>query len=218
MFCTRCCTWTVIVCLVVCARAHAEKPAHPDFETDVVPVLTKSGCNSAACHGAAIGRGGFRLSLLGYDPGGDHARLVYEFKGRRVNLKQPDKSLILRKPSRELSHKGGLRLPAGSESYEIVERWIEAGAPRRSIRSLESLHVSPSTQTMAKIGEKLQILVTARFSDGSESDVTRWAVYAPHDKEAVKCSIGGEVTALRRGQSSVMVEVDPMRWTTKWSV
>jgi hypothetical protein len=194
-----------MICMAVCAKAHAEKNTHPDFETEVIPVLTKAGCNSAACHGAAIGRGGFRLSLLGYDPEKDYDRLVYEFKGRRVNLKQPDKSLILRKPSRELRHEGGRRLPAGSERYEIVEGWIEAGAPRRSVRSLKSLHVSPSTQTMEKIGETLQIRVTARFSDGSESDVTRWAVYTPDDKEAVKCSSTGELTAMRRGQSSVMV-------------
>ena len=179
--------------------------AAPDFETEVLPVLTKAGCNSAACHGAAIGRGGFRLSLLGYDPQRDHERLVHEYKGRRVNLARPEQSLMLLKPSRKLRHKGGQRLPPDSDGYRIVKEWIAAGAPRRSQRSLESLEVSPTVKTLAKIGDKLQLRVTACFSDGTSSDVTVWAVYKPNDVEAVRCSRGGEVSALRRGQSSVMV-------------
>src|SRR5438876_272748 len=71
----------------------------PDFETQVLPVLTRVGCNTGACHGAAVGRGGFRLSLLGYDPDADYESLVLELKGRRVNLATPAKSLVLRKPS-----------------------------------------------------------------------------------------------------------------------
>ena len=209
MRCSRQLVWEFFICTAICVvafgRADAEMSTHPDYETEVLPVLTKAGCNSAECHGAAIGRGGFRLSLLGYDPENDYDRLVYEFKGRRVNLQQAEKSLILRKPSRELKHKGGRRLPAGSERYEIVKRWIDAGAPRRSVRSLKSLHVSPSTRTFEKVGETLQIRVIARYSDGSESDVTRWALYTPDDKEAVRCSSTGEITALQRGQNSVMV-------------
>ena len=35
---------------------------------DVVPILSRLGCSAGACHGAAQGKGGFRLSLRGYAP------------------------------------------------------------------------------------------------------------------------------------------------------
>ena len=179
--------------------------AAPDFDTQVMPVLTKAGCNSGSCHGAAIGRGGFRLSLLGYDPAGDYDRLLHEFEGRRVHRVQPDKSLLLRKPSGELDHEGGVRLGPNSDGYRIVREWIQAGAPRTGQRSLVSLSLSPTSQTLASLAEKVQIQVTARFSDGSTDDVTRWAVYTPTDPAALHCTPLGEVTVLRKGVSSVMV-------------
>src|SRR5688572_16914499 len=104
--------------------------AAPDFETQVLPVLTKAGCNSGACHGAATGRGGFRLSLLGYDPQADFESVIHEFEGRRANLARPEKSLLLRKPSGQLPHEGGVRLKRSSEAYQVVQTWLEAGAPR----------------------------------------------------------------------------------------
>jgi hypothetical protein len=179
--------------------------AAPDFETQVLPVLTKAGCNSGACHGAAIGRGGFRLSLLGYDPEADYASLVHEFEGRRVNRARPEKSLLLRKPSGELDHEGGLRLSPSGEGYRLVRAWIEAGSPREARRSLESLEVLPPTQLLTRTGQKFSVRVLARFSDGSREDVTRWAVFTPADSAAVRCTAQGEVTALRRGQSALMV-------------
>src|SRR5262249_7969738 len=91
--------------------ALAEGP--PDFAARVVPVLTKAGCNAGSCHGAALGRGGFRLSLLGYDPQADHDSLVDEFEGRRVNLAHPERSLALRKATGTLGHEGGPRLTPG---------------------------------------------------------------------------------------------------------
>ncbi|MGE3808679.1 MAG: S-layer protein, partial [Gemmataceae bacterium] len=84
--------------------------AAPDFETDVLPVLTKSGCNTGACHGAAIGRGGFRLSLLGYDPDLDYESIVHEYQGRRINMAKPERSLLLRKPTLQVEHEGGHKL------------------------------------------------------------------------------------------------------------
>src|SRR6185503_5368450 len=42
------------------------------FVNDVIPVLTRAGCNSGTCHGAAVGKNGFKLSLRGYAPELDH--------------------------------------------------------------------------------------------------------------------------------------------------
>src|SRR5262245_42813330 len=103
--------------------------AAPDLEPQVLPVLTKAGCNSGACHGAAIGRGGFRLSLLGYDPQADYESIVHEFEGRRANLARPEKSLVLRKPSAALPHEGGMRLSPQGEGYAVLLDWLKAGAP-----------------------------------------------------------------------------------------
>lgn len=177
----------------------------PDFETQVMPVFTKFGCNSAACHGAAIGRGGFHLSLLGYDPQSDHGRIVHQYQGRRTNTADPEKSLVLLKPSRQLRHGGGRRFRTDSEAYQILRSWLAAGAPRSTGRHIESLSVTPGSQVLGKVGDQFQLQVVAKFDDGTQADVTRWAVYNPNDGEAVKCSRGGEVTAKRRGQSSVMV-------------
>ena len=93
------CPSIIILCAIWCTSFDVRADGVPDFRTEVMPVLTKAGCNSAACHGAAIGRGGLRLSLLGYDPDSDFERFVYEYQGRRVNLSHPGKSLLLLKPS-----------------------------------------------------------------------------------------------------------------------
>src|SRR6266513_1877510 len=72
-------------------------PAEPRFSRHVVPLFSRLGCNAGACHGAVKGQNGFRLSLFGADPGLDHARLLREFGGRRLNLADPDASLLLLK-------------------------------------------------------------------------------------------------------------------------
>ena len=74
-----------------------------DFDHEIIPVLTKAGCNSGSCHGAAVGRGGFRLSLYGGDPEFDYQSIALELEGRRVNPARPRESLlILNPPSRSI--------------------------------------------------------------------------------------------------------------------
>ncbi|OAI54721.1 hypothetical protein AYO44_14335 [Planctomycetaceae bacterium SCGC AG-212-F19] len=195
--------WAGIGWMLWAGSALAAPPA--DFETQVVPVLTRAGCNSGSCHGAAIGRGGLHLSLLGYDPEADYEALVHEYKGRRVHLAKPEKSLVLTKPSRQLPHEGGRRLPADGDGHAVLLDWIKAGAPREPRRSLQALTLSPRLQTLAAPGETFTLKVSARFSDGSQEDVTRWALLTPIDSAALTCGPTGAVTALRRGQSSIMV-------------
>ncbi|MBY0524203.1 MAG: DUF1549 domain-containing protein [Gemmataceae bacterium] len=187
--------------LVYCPLAVAA----PDFETQVIPVLTKSGCNSGACHGAAIGRGGFRLSLLGYDPDLDYETMLRDLQGRRVNLVKPEKSLLLRKPTRDLAHEGGHKLAAGGDGYKLVRDWIAAGAPRETRRTLQSVEITPTTKTLPAAGEKFALKVIARYKDGATEDVTPWAVFTPTDTAALRINAEGEVMSLRRGQSAVMV-------------
>ncbi|WP_406700469.1 DUF1549 and DUF1553 domain-containing protein [Singulisphaera sp. Ch08] len=183
--------------------AHAVSP--PDFATRVIPVLTKAGCNAGSCHGAALGRGGFRLSLLGYDPDVDHESLVQEFEGRRVNTSRPERSLALRKATGNLDHEGGTRLARGGEGYRIVRDWIAGGALRGAGGSPRSLRVEPAATTLPATGQSVPLNVIASFEDGTTEDVTRWAVYTPADPTAVQCSPLGEVTVLRRGRAAIMV-------------
>lgn len=177
----------------------------PDYETEVMPLLTRAGCNSGACHGAAIGRGGLRLSLLGHDPAADYESLVFESKGRRVHLAKPGKSLLLRKPTGQVEHEGGVRFGTGSESYDLLERWIAAGAPIAPRRQLKSLVIEPKQRWLASLDDKFTFAVTATFSDGTSTDVTRWALLAPADPAALIVSARGEVKPLLRGQHAIMI-------------
>jgi len=177
----------------------------PDFSTRVVPALTKAGCNAGSCHGAALGRGGFRLSLLGYDPGADYDSLVREYEGRRVDLARPEQSLVLRKPAGELDHEGGIRLSPGGEGHRSLRDWIAAGAPRGPDRAVRSLKITPEAATLAATGQSLALRVVASYDDGTSEDVTRLATYTPADPASSRCSPIGEVTALRRGRAAVMV-------------
>src|SRR5205823_6495876 len=106
------------------------QPLHPpSFRNQVEPMLTKMGCNSGACHGAAAGKGGMKLTLRGFDPEADHATFTRQVGGRRVSLPEPDRSLMLLKPTASVPHGGGQRFPKGSPEYRLLAAWITAGAP-----------------------------------------------------------------------------------------
>ena len=177
----------------------------PDFATRIVPALTKAGCNAGSCHGAALGRGGFRLSLLGYDPGADYDSLVREYEGRRVDLARPGKSLVLRKPAGELDHGGGVRLSTAGEGYQTLRDWIATGAARGSDRLVRALKVTPDAATLASTGGSVALRVVAHYDDGTSEDVTRLATYTPADPGSALCSPRGEINALRRGRAAVTI-------------
>jgi hypothetical protein len=151
-----------------------------DFDTEIIPVLTRAGCNTGECHGAAIGRGGFKLSLFGSDPAADYRAIVHELEGRRVNLARPDESLIVLKPTEWISHGGGVRLEAESEGVARLLAWIQSGAPRRQSRRLRTFIVEPA-EAVVQLGEAIQLRALARFDDGVQSDVTPWTVFTPAD-------------------------------------
>ena len=153
------------------------------FESDVQPLLTRLGCNSGACHGKSRGQNGFALSLLGFDSDFDYAALVGEARGRRVFPAAPESSLVLRKASGQVPHGGGKRLEVGSPHFEILRRWIEAGAPRTSADAPQLVKViaEPATRSLAP-KESFPLRVIAEYSDGSRRDVTDAAAYQSNDK------------------------------------
>ena len=105
------------------------RAAEVSFELDVMPILSKAGCNGGGCHGALAGKGGFRLSLFGYDPKSDYLTITRDARGRRVDLADPGSSLLLTKPTTAVAHKGGKRLEVEGDDYRILAAWIEAGCP-----------------------------------------------------------------------------------------
>jgi hypothetical protein len=174
------------------------------FRNQVLPVLTKIGCNSGACHGAAAGKNGFALTLRGYDPAADYDTITRQAGGRRVNKLEPAKSLILLKPTETVPHMGGRRFIVGSPAYQIVSGWIASGmpGPRDTDPRLERLDVTPGDQTAAA-GATIPLVVTARFTDGSTSDVTRWTRFGTADETVAHVDDDGHVTVKGPGETAV---------------
>src|SRR5262245_59889418 len=158
-----------------------------DFALDIVPILTKAGCNSGQCHGAAQGKGGLQLSLFGYDPESDHASLTRGLEGRRIDPFNPSSSLILLKPTLTMPHGGGLRLRPGSSEEDRIRRWIEAGAPWRDAGRgrLNQLIVEPTERFLTAASAEQQIQVIAQYDDGTQRDVTRLCLFVSNDPGTV---------------------------------
>ena len=138
--------FALLLCAMVLGAPVVDAPVegNVDFDTQIVPILTKAGCNAGACHGAAAGRGGFDLSLLGSDAAADYESIVHQFEGRRVNFAAADKSLLLAKPTGFLEHGGELVFEAESQEATRLREWIASGAPRGKPRKLTRLELTPN--------------------------------------------------------------------------
>ncbi|MGH7127017.1 MAG: DUF1549 and DUF1553 domain-containing protein [Planctomycetaceae bacterium] len=167
-----------------------------DFERDLLPLLTKAGCNQGSCHGKQRGQNGFQLSLLGFDPEFDYDALTKEARGRRVFPADPDNSLLLRKASARVPHGGGVRLDPASDEYAALRNWIAAGTPRRQpdTPKLERISVVPAERIMRHGGQQ-QLIVAAHYSDGSRRDVTHLADYQSNEDAIAAVSDGGLISS-----------------------
>jgi hypothetical protein len=195
------CLHLIVVASACSSIARADKPS---FQLDVMPILSKAGCNGGGCHGAIAGKAGFRLSLFGYDPQSDYLTITRDARGRRIDLAEPGASLLLTKPTTALAHKGGKRLDVGSEEYRILAAWIEAGCPgpRADEKRLVGIDLAPAESTVA-VGEKLAVAVTARYDDGSTRDVTRWARFTSADETVAAVDPTGSVTVVGHGKGAL---------------
>jgi Protein of unknown function (DUF1549)/Protein of unknown function (DUF1553) len=184
--------------------ATADRPV--SFKRDVMPVFMRAGCNQGSCHGAARGKDGFRLSLFGFDPDGDHHRLCREMPGRRVNLALPAESLMIEKACGKVPHTGGERLKEGDEYYQTLIRWLEAGAPNDppDVPKPVSAELYPKAMVLNGPGETQRMTVRATYSDGTARDVTRLALFLSNNATAAKIGPDGVVTAGERGEAFVM--------------
>jgi len=170
------------------------------------PLLTEKGCNAADCHGSVSGGGGLRLSLFGADPRWDYEALVRTAGGRYVDFETPVSSLLLKKATGGLGHKGKAAITPNSRSYKLALRWIRGKAPYGSPEksAVRSLVVTPE-ELKLRPGESRPLSVQAKFGDGSTEDVTKAARYEPVPGEVVEIRPGGELKALSFGEGYVVV-------------
>ena len=174
------------------------------YRREVVPLLTKLGCNSGPCHGNLTGKGGLKLSLRGEDPARDWYVLTHEAGGRRVSLAHAEESLMLTKPSGLIAHEGGIRFKVGDESSSLLLRWIQQGAEDDSGQArqeLIGLEVSPG-ELWLDAGEKreVSVKVIAKWSDGRKTDVTRLASFDVNDPTSANITPDGLFSSNRAGE------------------
>ena len=176
------------------------------FRNDVLPVMTKVGCNSGPCHGAAAGKNGFKLSLRGYDPITDYYTLTHQALARRTDRLEPAKSLILLKPTLTVAHGGGKRFNVDSPEYRVMSGWLAQGmpAPRDSDALVTEIQVLPREASL-RPGAEQQLVVMAVFSDGHTADVTHWAKFDSGDEGVASVDNNGHVTMHGYGEAPVTV-------------
>jgi len=187
------------------------------YERDVMPVLSRAGCNMGACHGNLNGKGGLKLSLKGEDPAADLAVLTRDMLGRRTDPHSPDESLILRKATGQAPHEGGVRFPRDSHEYTVLRTWIAAGcvADPPGGPKLAMLTVTPANRILIEPEDRFTITATARFTDGSTRDVTTLANFEQTSIGIAKVLPGGDVLREQNGETVILVryldQVVPVR-------
>lgn len=207
---------SVVAVVVSLPVSGAEIENHVSFVNEVMPVLSKAGCNVGVCHAkAGGGQKGFQLSLLGFEPAEDYESLVKDGHGRRLFPAVPDQSLLLRKASGQTPHGGGIRLAQDSVGYATLRRWIEQGTPfsTDSEPQLVSVEVQPASGLVKMSGEQ-QLAAVAKYSDGSVRDVTELALYESNSEAMAHVGeqglvsvqdIPGKVAIMVRYQGKVAV-------------
>lgn len=201
------------------AGLRAEADVHADkvevtkpvsFRHDVMPILAVAGCNSGGCHGASRGKDGFRLSLFGFDPAGDHHRLTREMVNRRVNLAMPEESLLLLKSIGAVTHTGGKRFEADSVYYEKLHKWIADGAKSdlKGAPTVSAVAIYPPKAAIGAGGQSQRFIAVADYSDGTTRDVTHLTVFQSSNAASASIDAEGHVTSDRRGESFVSARFD----------
>ncbi len=199
-------------------QAEADPPI--SFRLDVMPVFMKSGCNTGSCHGAARGKDGFRLSLFGFDPEGDHYRLTRELPDRRINLATPEACLMIEKVLGVVPHSGGKQFDADSPRHQTLMRWLTSGAPNDSadVGKVVSVDIYPPGAVLDGDGATQQINVLATFTDGSTRDITSMAVFMSTNGTSATIDEAGVVTAHARGEAFLMARYETHTVGTRFIV
>lgn len=179
---------------------------HVDFERHVAPLLGKMGCNAGACHGSFQGKGGLYLSLFGYSPEKDYLALTRDGLGRRVDVGDPDKSLMLLKATGQVPHEGGKRFDRNSWQYQTIRNWIAQGRTwDAGMGTVKGIDVSPKEHRFSKPDATLPLKVTVGFADGTRADVTPFCDFRVKDDAIAEVTSLGEVRGLRPGDTPIII-------------
>lgn len=192
----------LLAALIAATTAHAAEA--PSFRNTIQPILTRYGCAMGACHGAAAGQGGFKLSLRGFDDDGDWVSITRSANGRRLTMEDPARSLFLLKAVKAVPHKGDKRFEVNSPEYQAIVDWIAAGAPgpKADDPRIVSLIVAQS-HLVTKPGTSVQLKVTATFSDGHSEDVTRWSKFNAANASVATVDDNGVIKTTGSGEGGV---------------
>jgi hypothetical protein len=197
----------LMVALLGLACLAADAPeGRVSFRNEIIPVLTKLGCNQGACHGAQHGKGGFKLSLLGFEPEPDYNAIVKGAGARRASPSTPEESLLLLKPTLAVAHGGGRRMEVDSREYNLIRTWLEQGAPPPdpAESAPKALAVEPAHREMEP-GQEQRLAVTATFADGTTRDVTADARFDTLNEGAATVTPAGLAKAVGQGETNILV-------------
>jgi hypothetical protein len=183
-------------------------PVPVSFIREVLPIISKVGCNAGACHGGQQGKAGFKLSLRGYDPQYDYNALIDDLAGRRFNRSSPEQSLMLLKPTQGVPHEGGFLFDENSRAYRLIHQWIAEGCQFDVATRVARLEVFPQGILLNKPGSKQSHVVIAHYDDGASRDVTREAIYETSNFEVAVVNGAGDVEAVRRGEANVLIRYE----------
>ena len=184
-------------------------PIQVSFNRDVMPLLSKTGCNAGTCHGSADGKNGFKLSLRGYDPIFDHRSLTDDLEARRINRAAPERSLMLMKPTGAVPHVGGVVISPDEANYKLLRLWIAQGSlPHPKAVKVTSLEMTPQGPTVPVIGMKQQLRVVAHYSDNTTRDVSAEAFVESSNTEVATVDKTGLVTTVRRGEATMLARYE----------
>ncbi len=189
------------------------------FRRDVMPVFMTAGCNAGGCHGASRGKDGFRLSLFGFDPEGDHFRLTREQVGRRINLAMPEESMLITKNIGTAPHTGGKIFTKDSEMCQTLLRWLDAGAPNdppgpdgkplpSDARDCTGIEILPNSLLLEGPGNKFKISVRAHFKDGTDRDITSMTLFMTSNESSAKIEKDGTIVTGQRGEAFILARYD----------
>jgi hypothetical protein len=191
-------------------EVHAAGESLPaSFKNDIIPILTRGGCNSGGCHGAARGKDGFALSLFGFDPAGDHFRITRQQTSRRLNLALPDESLLLTKATGRVPHTGGKKIEIGSRHHQLLLEWLNREAPNDAEPPPRCVAVKlyPEQLVLAS-GSHVPLVAVAEYDDGTTRDLTEWATFSTNNETTAAIDPTGALSAAQRGEAFVMARFD----------
>jgi hypothetical protein len=205
----------------VTAAVTVEEPEAREpfsFPQQIGAILTRNGCNNSACHGGVKGRGGLKLSLNALHPRNDYRWIVEGGRYQvlvaealppivpRIDVKAPEKSLLLQKPTMQVAHAGGERFAVGSADYDALLDWIRRGAPygEPDAGAIRKLEVFPAEAVLVPKGRH-RLIVTALLADGRRRDVTAEVAYQAANPEVARVGADGLVEAVRPGETAILV-------------